>query len=409
MKSTVSWSISESSSWASGVRPRLGVAVGGGGIAVLRAEVALAVDQRIAQREILRHAHQRLVGGGVAVRVELAEHLADDARGLGMLDARREAQLVHRVENAPLHRLLAVLHVRDRAAAHDAHGVGEIAALGKQRHVDEVVVRVDRVAATAAATAAARACHRAAAGALARLAALFRLRGPFRAAFRGCLRFRRFEEIQRSVVLVAPRAPCIDIAHTSASTVLPFSSIHSQRFSDSFFDMSMLKSLKVWLRSSMRTLSSRRVSGFNAVSHNCSGFISPSPLKRWIETDFALHPVVAGAIEYGLQLVVVERVDLLRRALAVAGHVHLVERRAGNVDVSLLDQLREVAVEERQEQHRDVRPVHVRVGHRGDLAVAQAGEVGVVLLVVRVDAQRDRDVVNLGIGEEQLALHLPRS
>src|SRR4030095_2836616 len=59
-----------------------------------------------------------------------------------MLDPRGETQLVHRVEDAALHRLLAVLHVGDRAAAHHAHGVGEIAPLGERRHVDEGAARV---------------------------------------------------------------------------------------------------------------------------------------------------------------------------------------------------------------------------------------------------------------------------
>jgi hypothetical protein len=56
---------------------RLGVAIGGCRIAVARAEIALAVDQRVAHRERLREVHQRLVRRAVAVRVILAEHLAD--------------------------------------------------------------------------------------------------------------------------------------------------------------------------------------------------------------------------------------------------------------------------------------------------------------------------------------------
>ena len=41
--------------------PDLGVAHGRGVVAVDRAEVALAVDERVAQREVLRHAHDRVV------------------------------------------------------------------------------------------------------------------------------------------------------------------------------------------------------------------------------------------------------------------------------------------------------------------------------------------------------------
>ena len=47
---------------------RLGVAHGGGWVAVDGAEVALAVDERVAEREGLREADHGVVDGGVAVR-----------------------------------------------------------------------------------------------------------------------------------------------------------------------------------------------------------------------------------------------------------------------------------------------------------------------------------------------------
>jgi hypothetical protein len=59
-----------------------GVAHGRGVVAVDAAEVALAVDQHVAQREVLRHAHDGVVHRRVAVRVVLADHVADDARTL---------------------------------------------------------------------------------------------------------------------------------------------------------------------------------------------------------------------------------------------------------------------------------------------------------------------------------------
>ena len=64
--------------------PALGVAVGGGRVAVDRAEVALAVDQRVAHAEGLRHPHQRVVHGAVAVRMVALEHFADDAGAFGV-------------------------------------------------------------------------------------------------------------------------------------------------------------------------------------------------------------------------------------------------------------------------------------------------------------------------------------
>src|SRR3546814_8438620 len=77
------------SDWSSDVcssdrlgQARLGVAHRGSVIAVDVAEIALAVDQREAQREILRQAHQGVIDGLVAVRVELADHVADHPGGL---------------------------------------------------------------------------------------------------------------------------------------------------------------------------------------------------------------------------------------------------------------------------------------------------------------------------------------
>ncbi len=49
-------------------QPRFGIPHGGCVIAVDIAEVALAVDQRIAHGEILRQPHQRVIDGLVAMR-----------------------------------------------------------------------------------------------------------------------------------------------------------------------------------------------------------------------------------------------------------------------------------------------------------------------------------------------------
>ena len=67
---------------------RLRVAHRRGAVAVDRAEVALAVDERVAHREVLGEPDQGVVQGDVAVRVVLAHHLADD-RGALAVGARR--------------------------------------------------------------------------------------------------------------------------------------------------------------------------------------------------------------------------------------------------------------------------------------------------------------------------------
>src|SRR3546814_8707542 len=54
----------------------------GRGTEVGRTEVAVAVDQGVAQREVLRHADEGVVDAAVAVGVVLAHHLAGDAGAL---------------------------------------------------------------------------------------------------------------------------------------------------------------------------------------------------------------------------------------------------------------------------------------------------------------------------------------
>ena len=105
---------------------RFGVSVGRGRIAIDGAEVALAIDQRIAQRERLRHAHHGVVHGGVAVGMVLAQHFADDLGALHVLAVVQQSHVVHGVENAAMHGLEAVAHVGQRAADDDRHRIVEI-------------------------------------------------------------------------------------------------------------------------------------------------------------------------------------------------------------------------------------------------------------------------------------------
>ncbi len=106
----------------------LGVAHRRRGVAVDGAEIALAVDQRHAQAERLRHADHGVVDRGVAVRVVLAHHLADDAGGLAVRLVVGEAALVHGIQDAAVHGLQPVPRVRQRAADDHRHGVVEVGA-----------------------------------------------------------------------------------------------------------------------------------------------------------------------------------------------------------------------------------------------------------------------------------------
>lgn len=107
-------------------QPRLGVPHRGGGVVVDGAEVALAVHERVAHREVLRHPHERVVDRLVAVRVVLAHRVADDARRLRARPVRLQPGLVHREQHAPVDRLEPVADVGQRAADDDGHRVVEI-------------------------------------------------------------------------------------------------------------------------------------------------------------------------------------------------------------------------------------------------------------------------------------------
>ena len=111
------------------VETRLGVAHGRRRIAVDRAEIALPLDERRAQRPVLRHADQGVVDRGIAVRMVLTHHLTHDTGRLAVRSVEGQAHAVHRVEDAPVHRLQSVAHIGKRTADDHAHGVIEIAAL----------------------------------------------------------------------------------------------------------------------------------------------------------------------------------------------------------------------------------------------------------------------------------------
>ena len=105
---------------------RLGVAHGGGWVAVDGAEVALAVDHEVTQAEGLGQADHGVVDGGVAVRVVVAHDVAYDLGGLGVLFVELQAHFLHAVEDAAVHGLEAVADVGQGASDDDRHGVVEV-------------------------------------------------------------------------------------------------------------------------------------------------------------------------------------------------------------------------------------------------------------------------------------------
>ena len=86
------------------VHPHFGIAHGGRVIAVHGAKVALTIQQGQRHREILRHAHQRVIDRAIAVRVVLTHHVAHGPRGLAVGFVVGVSGLVHGIKNAAVHR-----------------------------------------------------------------------------------------------------------------------------------------------------------------------------------------------------------------------------------------------------------------------------------------------------------------
>ncbi len=99
------------------------VAVGRRAVAVHRPEVPLAVHERIAKREVLGHAHQRVVDGRVAVGVVLAQDLADHRRRLLVRPVGLQPELAHGVEDPPVYGFQPVARVGEGTLDDDAHRV----------------------------------------------------------------------------------------------------------------------------------------------------------------------------------------------------------------------------------------------------------------------------------------------
>ncbi len=117
-------------------QPALGVAHRRGVIAVDIAEIALPVDQRVALREILGEADQRVVDRQLAVRMELADHVADDAGAFLVAGGGIEAQLMHRMEDAAMHRLQPIAHIGQGARHDRRQRVGQIALAERVGEID---------------------------------------------------------------------------------------------------------------------------------------------------------------------------------------------------------------------------------------------------------------------------------
>ena len=92
-------------------------------------EVTLAIHQWVAHVPGLSQTHQGVINRGVTVRVELTHGVRDRAGGLHIAALRAITGIEHRVEDAAVHRLQAIAHLRQGAANDDGHGVVDITRL----------------------------------------------------------------------------------------------------------------------------------------------------------------------------------------------------------------------------------------------------------------------------------------
>ena len=104
------------------------VAHGSGAVAVHRSEVALAIDQHVAQGKILGHTHDGVVHGAVAVGVIFTNHVPDDTRRFFVGAVPVVIELVHGIEHTTMHGLQAIARIRECAAHDHAHRVIEVTA-----------------------------------------------------------------------------------------------------------------------------------------------------------------------------------------------------------------------------------------------------------------------------------------
>ncbi|MCY1487919.1 hypothetical protein D9M68_216000 [compost metagenome] len=121
---------------------RFGVSHRRGVIAIDVAEVALAVDERVADCKFLGQAHKRVVDRGVAVRVELTHDVADDAGAFLERRVGSEAHFAHRMHDTAMHGLQPVADVRKRAVHDGRQGIGKITLFQRRLEVNRLNIVV---------------------------------------------------------------------------------------------------------------------------------------------------------------------------------------------------------------------------------------------------------------------------
>ena len=110
-------------------------------IVVQRTKVAVALQKGVAAGEGLHLTHQGVIDCGFTVGMVFPQDVSHHPGTLAERTLRRQAQLMHGVENAALHRLQAISHIGQGAAHDHAHGVFQVGALHllSQRGGDDAI------------------------------------------------------------------------------------------------------------------------------------------------------------------------------------------------------------------------------------------------------------------------------
>ena len=99
-----------------------------GAVAIDRTEVTLAIDQHVAHREILRHAHDGIVNSDVAMRMVFTNHVADNTGRFFVSPIPVVVELVHGIQNTSMHRLQTIAHIGQGATHNHTHRIVEVRA-----------------------------------------------------------------------------------------------------------------------------------------------------------------------------------------------------------------------------------------------------------------------------------------
>ena len=105
-----------------------GISHGCSAVTIHRSEVALAIYQHVAQREILGHANDGVIHRKVAVRVVFTNHVAHDTGRLFVGSIPVVVELVHGKEHAPVYGFEAIPCIGQSSPHDNAHCVVEITA-----------------------------------------------------------------------------------------------------------------------------------------------------------------------------------------------------------------------------------------------------------------------------------------